>query len=58
MIRFIRPLSLAAALALTAGTTAVRAQDFSAPQRTEIEKIIKDYLMKHPEVLQEAMAEL
>ena len=31
---------------------------FSAPQRTEIEKIIKEYLLKHPEVLQEAMAEL
>jgi protein-disulfide isomerase len=58
MIHLIRPLSLAAALALTAGTTAVQAQDFSAPQRGEIEKIIKDYLMKHPEVLQEAMAEL
>src|SRR5450755_4274946 len=31
---------------------------FSAPQKTEIEKIIRDYLVGHPEVLQEAMAEL
>ena len=34
------------------------AQGFSEPQRTEIQKIIKDYLLAHPEVLQEAMAEL
>ena len=56
MTRFAAPLALAAALALSA--TPVRAQDFSAPQRTEIEKIIREYLLKHPEVLQEAMAEL
>jgi len=56
MIRFTRSLSVAAALALTALPAA--AQDFSATQRGEIEKIIKDYLLKHPEVLQEAMAEL
>jgi len=34
------------------------AQDFSTAQRGEIEKIIKEYLIRHPEVLQEAMAEL
>jgi len=50
-------LLLAAALAL-AGVTPAPAQTFSEPQRAEIEKIIKDYLLKHPEVLQEAMAEL
>ena len=31
---------------------------FSEPQKTEIEKIIRDYVVGHPEVLQEAMAEL
>ena len=31
---------------------------FSEPQRGEIEKIIRDYLITHPEVLQEVMAEL
>ena len=36
----------------------VRAAEFSAPQRVEIEKIVRDYLIAHPEVLQEAMAEL
>ncbi len=58
MIRALRTLSLAVALALTAGATAAQAQNFSAPQRSEIEKIIKDYIIAHPEVLQEAMAEL
>ena len=56
MNRFARPLVLAAALALTALPAA--AQDFSTAQRGEIEKIIKEYLIRHPEVLQEAMAEL
>ena len=55
MTRF--ALLLAAALAL-AGVTPAPAQTFSEPQRGEIEKIIKDYLLKHPEVLQEAMGEL
>jgi protein-disulfide isomerase len=51
---------LAVALALAFGLSAapVHAQSFSPPQRSEIEKIIKDYLLAHPEVLQEAMAEL
>jgi protein-disulfide isomerase len=31
---------------------------FSEPQKAEIEKIIRDYLITHPEVLQEAIAEL
>ena len=35
-----------------------RAAEFSAPQKSEIEKIMHDYLIAHPEVLQEAMAEL
>jgi protein-disulfide isomerase len=44
-------------LALTA-VPAARAQNISAPERTEIEAIIKSYLMAHPEVLQEALGEL
>ena len=47
----------AAAFALIA-VTPLRAQDFSTAQRGEIEKIIRDYLIAHPEVLQEAMSEL
>jgi protein-disulfide isomerase len=55
MNRLARPIILAAALALTVPAAA---QDFSTAQRGEIEKIIKEYLIKRPEVLQEAMAEL
>jgi protein-disulfide isomerase len=35
-----------------------RADEFSGPQRGEIERIVRDYLVAHPEVLQEAMTEL
>jgi protein-disulfide isomerase len=37
---------------------AARADEFSAPQRGEIERIVRQYLVSHPEVLQEAMTEL
>ena len=53
-----RMIPLALALALGAGAAPASAQSFSEPQRTEIEKIIKEYLLAHPEVLQETMAEL
>ena len=60
---FIRPLH---ALVLALGLVAVPAlaQNAAAPaapftdaQRAGIEAIVKDYLIKHPEVLQEALAE-
>jgi protein-disulfide isomerase len=57
MIRLIRPLAVAAVFALIAATP-LRAEEFSQPQRGEIEKIVRDYLLAHPEVLQEAMNEL
>jgi protein-disulfide isomerase len=38
--------------------TAAVAQTITSAQRTEIEAIIKDYLLKNPELLQEVMAEL
>jgi protein-disulfide isomerase len=34
------------------------AEEFSAPQKSAIERIVRDYLIAHPEVLQEAMSEL
>lgn len=34
------------------------AAEFTAAQRSELGGIVKDYLLQHPEVLQEAMAEL
>jgi protein-disulfide isomerase len=57
MTRLTRPLVAAAALALVA-VGPVHAQNFSAGQRSDIEKIVHDYLVSHPEVLQEVAAEL
>jgi protein-disulfide isomerase len=48
--------AIAAAMLLT--TPAAFAQSFSADQRHEIENIIKDYLIAHPEVIQDAQAAL
>ncbi len=57
-MRFLSRLALAAGLILTVGASASSAQSISGAQRSEIEKIIREYLIQHPEVLQEAMAEL
>ncbi|NWG25408.1 MAG: DsbA family protein, partial [Pseudorhodoplanes sp.] len=49
------------ALALAIGGVSAggaTAQSFSPDQRRELEAIIKDYLVQHPEVLEEAMREL
>jgi protein-disulfide isomerase len=43
---------------LALGAAPVSAQTFSDGQRGEIETIMKNYLVTHPEVLEEAMAEL
>jgi protein-disulfide isomerase len=45
-------------LAALAVTTPIQAQTFSADQRQQIEGIIKNYLISHPEVVQDVMAEL
>jgi len=37
---------------------ASRADEFSASQRGELERIVREYLVAHPEVIQEAMTEL
>src|ERR1700723_889334 len=55
-LRLLSPALLA--LAIVAAPQAVSAQTFSDGQRGEIETIIKNYLVSHPEVLEEAMAEL
>jgi protein-disulfide isomerase len=54
--RFLAPALLA--LALCGAPVAASAQSFSDGQRGEIEKIVKDYLLAHPEVLEEVSAEL
>ena len=48
---------LAAPLALPTATPAP-AQPFTGEQRGEIERIIREYLLKNPELLQEVMTEL
>ena len=51
--------AIVAVACLALGATApARAQSFSDAQRGEVERIIRDYLLRHPEVLQEAIAEL
>jgi protein-disulfide isomerase len=46
------------ALACLAAPTAASAQSFTDTQRSDIETIVKNYLIAHPEVLEEAMNEL
>ncbi|HEX5233644.1 MAG TPA: DsbA family protein [Bradyrhizobium sp.] len=46
------------ALALCGAPPAASAQSFSDTQRGDIEKIIRSYLVSHPEVLEEAINEL
>lgn len=46
------------ALALCGAPPAATAQSFSDTQRGDIEVIVRNYLLAHPEVLEEAMAEL
>jgi protein-disulfide isomerase len=50
--------AVCAALLAASLPQAARADDFTKPQRGEIERIVRDYLIAHPEVLQEAMSEL
>jgi protein-disulfide isomerase len=57
-MRLLARLGLVAGLILTLGAAAGHAQSFSDPQRGEIEKIIREYLVRNPEVLQEAINEL
>jgi protein-disulfide isomerase len=58
MIPMMTRLAGATAAALLMLAFPAAAQEFSAPQKSEIERIVKDYLVSHPEVLQEAIAEL
>lgn len=55
-LRFLAPALLAAALGCA--SLPASAQSFSDTQRSDIEKIVHDYLIAHPEVLEEAMTEL
>jgi protein-disulfide isomerase len=56
LFRFLAPTFFA--LALCGAPAIASAQSFSDGQRGEIEKIVKEYLLAHPEVLEEVSAEL
>lgn len=49
--------AFAALLALSA-PPAARADEFNATQRADIQRIVREYLVEHPEVIQDAIAEL
>lgn len=55
-LRFLAPALFA--LALGCAPMSASAQSFSDTQRGDIESIVRNYLIAHPEVLEEAMAEL
>jgi protein-disulfide isomerase len=50
--------SAAVAIALIGAPAVVAAQSFNDSQKGEIQSIIKDYLISHPEILEEVSAEL
>jgi protein-disulfide isomerase len=54
----LRSLAACAALLAVVIPQVARADEFSATQRGEVERIVREYLVAHPEVLQEAMTEL
>jgi protein-disulfide isomerase len=54
--RFLAPALLA--ISLCGAPMTASAQSFSDTQRGDIESIVRNYLIAHPEVLEEAMAEL
>ena len=56
LFRFLIPALFA--FALCGAPSAASAQSFSDKQRGDIEAIVREYLIAHPEVLEEAMAEL
>ena len=54
-----RSFAAACAVILTLATaSSSNADEFSSSQRSEVERIVREYLIAHPEVLQEAMNEL
>jgi protein-disulfide isomerase len=54
----VRSIALGVVLAAFVVAAPAAAQTFSDDQRHEIEGIVKDYLVKHPEVIQDVMAAL
>ena len=57
-MQFLPSLAFAAAVLLALSGATAPAQPISDAQRGEIERIVRDYLLRNPEVLQEAIEEL
>lgn len=57
MTKTFRMLALGASVAVAALTGSAQAQ-MSASQKAEVEKIVREYILKNPEVVQEALVEL
>src|SRR3954453_4139298 len=58
VLRLLSALSFATLLLLGHGLEPAAAQGLSDAQRVEIERVIKEYLLAHPDVIQEVMVEL
>lgn len=58
MLKPLRMMALGATVAMGALFAGPAQAQLSAAQKTEIEAVIKDYLIKNPEVIQEALIEL
>jgi protein-disulfide isomerase len=58
MTSLLRSLCIMAAAALLLSPARVQAQALTGPQRSEVESIIKDYLLKNPELIEDVMKEL
>lgn len=58
LLRSVLCMTIAATLLVASVPREASAQALSAPQRAEVESIIKDYLLKHPELIEEVMKEL
>jgi protein-disulfide isomerase len=54
----LRPILAAAGIMMLTAASAAWAQNFSPSQRSEVERIVREYLLKNPELLQEVMGEL
>lgn len=58
MLKSIRSALLGTVLAVAALAGPAQAQALSPQQKTEIEALVRDYILKNPEIVQEAMVEL
>src|SRR5215510_1596309 len=58
MTSILRLIAACVAVVAIAVPPATYADEFSTSQRAEVERIVREYLVAHPEVIQEAMTEL